>query len=110
MRSAANALWQIEAGSDVYFDVRRCMVQLFGSCAANMTPLSMPRACLAVRSTPFAASGMIGNQRLEHFGEPRRKPLGSDALGSDAGALPDQENLIGETLRIGQPGIAAQAN
>ena len=53
---------------------------------------------------------MIGNQRLEHFGEPRGEPLGSDTLGSDAGALPYQENFVGETLGIGQPGIAAQAN
>ena len=57
----------------------------------------------------FAASGMIGNQRLEHPGEPRGKPFGSDTLGGDAGALAYQENFVGETLGIGEPGITAQA-
>src|SRR3984893_17706309 len=109
MRSAANALWQIKAGSDVYFDVRRCMAQPFGPCSANVTPLLMPAQAWR-NSLRFVGSGMIGNQRLEHFGEPRGEPLGSDTLGSDAGALPDQEDLVGETLGIGQPGIAAQAN
>ena len=110
MRSAANALWQLEAGSDVYFNCP----QMHGSavwllCCQHDAPIDA-RVCLAVQSTPSVASGMIGNQRLEHFGEPRRKPLGSDALGSDAGALPYQEDFVGETLGIGQPGIAAQAN
>ncbi len=64
----------------------------------------------AVQITLSVASGMIGDQRLEHFGEPRGEPLGSDTLGSDAGAFPYQEDFVGETLGIGQPGIAAQAN
>jgi hypothetical protein len=37
--------------------------------------------------TLLAASGMIGNQRLEHSAEPRRKSFGSDTLGGNAGAL-----------------------
>jgi hypothetical protein len=103
MRSAANALMS-------YFDVRRCMAQLFGPCSANIPPLSTGASDAAVQFTLPIASGMIGNQRLEHFGEPRGEPLGSDTLGSDAGALPYQEDFVGETLGIGQPGIAAQAN
>jgi hypothetical protein len=39
----------------------------------------------AVRFTLLAA--MIGNQRLEHSGEPRGKSFGSDTLGGNAGAL-----------------------
>ena len=53
---------------------------------------------------------MIGNQRLEHSGEPRGKSFGSDTLGGNAGALAQQEHFVGETLGIGEPGIAAQAN
>ena len=53
---------------------------------------------------------MIGNQRLEHSGEPRGRSFGSDTLGGNAGALAQQENLVGETLGIGELGIAAQAN
>jgi hypothetical protein len=85
------------------------MGQLFGPCSANMTSLSTCTS-LALQFTPFVPSGMIGNQRFEHFGEPRGEPLGSDTLGSDAGALPYQEDFVGETLGVGQPGIAAQAN
>jgi hypothetical protein len=33
-----------------------------------------------VQFTLLAASGMIGNQRLEHSGEPRGKSFGSDTL------------------------------
>jgi hypothetical protein len=40
-----------------------------------------------VRFTLLAASGMIGNQRLEHSGEPRGKSFRSDTLGGNAGAL-----------------------
>src|SRR5271155_1642976 len=53
---------------------------------------------------------MIGNQRLEHSGEPRGRSFGSDTLGGYAGALAQQENLVGETLGIGELSIAAQAN
>jgi hypothetical protein len=53
---------------------------------------------------------MIGNQRLEHSGEPRGKSFGSDTLGGNAGALAQQEHFVGETLGIGELGIAAQAN
>ena len=53
---------------------------------------------------------MIGNQRLEHSSEPRGKPFGSDTLGGDAGAFAYQEDFVSETLGIGEPGIAAQAN
>jgi hypothetical protein len=42
---------------------------------------------LAVQFTLLAASGMIGNQRLEHSAEPRGKSFGSDTLGGNAGAL-----------------------
>jgi hypothetical protein len=51
--------------------------------------LALPTAAhdLAVQFTLLAASGMIGNQRLEHSGEPRGKSFGSDTLGGNAGAL-----------------------
>jgi hypothetical protein len=45
------------------------------------------RAWSVVRFTLLAASGMIGNQRLQHFGEPRGKSFRSDTLGGNAGAL-----------------------
>jgi hypothetical protein len=64
----------------------------------------------AVQFTLLAASGMIGNQRLEHSGEPRGKSFGSDTLGGNAGALAQQEHFVGETLGIGELGIATQAN
>ena len=41
----------------------------------------------AVQLTLLVASGMIGDQRLEHSGEPRGKSFGPDALGGNAGAL-----------------------
>jgi hypothetical protein len=37
--------------------------------------------------TLLVASGIIGDQRLEHYGEPRGKSFGPDALGGNAGAL-----------------------
>jgi hypothetical protein len=40
-----------------------------------------------VQFTLLGASGMIGNQRLEHPGEPRGKSFGPDTLGGNAGAL-----------------------
>jgi hypothetical protein len=51
--------------------------------------LALPTAAhdLAVQFTLLAASGMIGNQRLEHSAEPRGKSFGSDTLGGNAGAL-----------------------
>jgi hypothetical protein len=61
----------------------------------------------AVQFALLAASDMFANERLEHFREPRGKPLGSDTLGCDAGALECQEDFVGETLRIGEPRIAA---
>ena len=57
-----------------------------------------------------AASGTIGNQRLEHPGEARGKSFGSDALRGDAGTLDYQENFVRESLGFGEPGITAQAN
>ena len=64
----------------------------------------------AVQFILFAASGVFADQRLKHPREPRGKPFGSDTLGRDASALAYQENFVGETLGIGEPGIAAQAN
>src|SRR6266403_3335148 len=65
-----------------------------GNACAATTPgtlgaLALPMAThdSAVHFTLFAASGMIGNQRLEHSGEPRGKSFGSDTLGGNAGAL-----------------------
>jgi hypothetical protein len=58
----------------------------------------------------FATWGVIGNQSLDHFSEPRGKPFGSDTLGRDASALAYQEDLVSETLGVGESGIAAQAN
>jgi hypothetical protein len=51
--------------------------------------LALPTAARdsAMHFTLLAASGMIGNQRLEHSGEPRGKSFGSDTLGGNAGAL-----------------------
>ena len=51
--------------------------------------LALPTAARdsAVHFTLLAASGMIGNQRLEHSGEPQGKSFGSDTLGGNAGAL-----------------------
>ena len=51
--------------------------------------LALPTAAhaSAVQFTLLAASGMIGNQRLQHFGEPRGKSFRSDTLGGNAGAL-----------------------
>src|ERR1700730_3018836 len=74
--------------------------------------LALPTAARdsAVHFTLLAASGMIGNQRLEHSGEPQGKSFGSDTLGGNAGALAQQEDFVGETLGIGELGIAAQAN
>jgi hypothetical protein len=62
----------------------------------------VPRAAhgLAVQFTLLAASGMIGNQRLEHSSEPRGKSFGSDTLGGNAGALAQQEHFVGETLAV----------
>jgi hypothetical protein len=41
----------------------------------------------AVQFTRLVASGMIGDQRLEHSGELRGKSFGPDALGGNASAL-----------------------
>jgi hypothetical protein len=51
--------------------------------------LALPTAARAsvVQFIVLAASGMIGNQRLEHSGEPRGKSFGSDTLGGNPGAL-----------------------
>jgi hypothetical protein len=51
--------------------------------------LALPTAAhdSALQFTLLAASGMIGNQRREHSGEPRGKSFGSDTLGGNAGAL-----------------------
>ena len=51
--------------------------------------LALPTAARdsAAHFTLLAASGMIGNQRLEHSAEPRGKSFGSDTLGGNAGAL-----------------------
>jgi hypothetical protein len=51
--------------------------------------LALPTAVSdsAVQFTRLAASGMIGNQRLEHSGEPRGRSFGSDTLGGNPGAL-----------------------
>jgi hypothetical protein len=57
--------------------------------AQDFDQLALPTAAHdpAVQFALLAASGMIGNQRLEHSGEPRRKSFGSDTLGGNAGAL-----------------------
>jgi hypothetical protein len=67
---------------------------------AELPALSTGASDAAVHFNLSVASGMIRNQRLKRFGEPRGEPLGSDALGSDAGALPYQEDFVGETLGI----------
>jgi hypothetical protein len=56
---------------------------------ARFRALALPTAARdsAVHFTLLAASGMIGNQRLEHSAEPRGKSFGSDTLGGNAGAL-----------------------
>ena len=63
-----------------------CAVTTSGS---RFRALALPTAARdsAVHFTLLAASGMIGNQRLEHSGEPRGKSFGSDTLGGNAGAL-----------------------
>jgi len=57
--------------------------------SGTLGALALPTAThdSAVNFTPLVASGMIGNQRLEHSGEPRGKSFGSDTLGGNAGAL-----------------------
>ena len=57
--------------------------------ATRFRALALPTAAhdSTVQFTLLAASGMIGNQRLEHSGEPRGKSFRPDTLGGDAGAL-----------------------
>ena len=57
--------------------------------SGTLGALALPTAThdSAVNFTPLVASGMIGNQRLEHSGEPRGKSFGSDTLSGNAGAL-----------------------
>src|SRR6266436_6013618 len=65
--------------------------------ATRFRALALPTAAhdSAVQFTLLAASGMIGNQRLEHSGEPRGKSFRSDTLGGNAGALAQQEHFVG---------------
>ena len=68
---------------------RREAVERCGVMDEGPGSLALPRAALgsAVQFTLLAASGMIGNQRLEHSGEPRGRSFGSDTLGGNPGAL-----------------------
>ena len=51
---------------------------------------------------------MIGDERLHQLDEPGGRTIGADALEADARALAQQEELVGETLGLGEAGIPAQ--
>ena len=50
----------------------------------------------------------MGDQALQHFGKALGWALAADALHADARAFPEEEDLVGEELRLREPDLAAE--